>query len=386
MKRLTGIYALASIIVVLLVGTLALTVYASGEKPNLIKWTNYDIGSSSYVQGTAVAEGILKKFGIKIRTMPLGNGIGRIMTVKTRASEFFFSAADAVYARKGIDDFAVKEWGPQKIRTVWMVKRKSTFAVVTRADSGVKKLSDLKGRKVAYIVGSPSLNAAVEGALNLVGLTWNDVQKVDYPSLVAGYNSVKDGKTDAVAMNSTSPVAYEMEASPGGIYWIPYPTEEENPQGWKEFGDIYPGTFPDNVTKGAGISPEKPVYTANFPFPNMFTYDFVDENTVYWQVKAIVESFGEYKDSTPDMPQWNIKECLKIPLAWAPWHEGAVKYFKEIGVWTPKMEQRNKELLDEEKKREALWEQTIEEATAQKIKTKQFADFWVKKLHEAGLK
>lgn len=385
MKRFAGSYSLFWGVIALLVFSLTPMAFGAGTQPKLIKWTNYDIGSSSYVQGTAVAEGILKKFGIKIRTMPLGNGIGRIMTVKTRACEFFFSGADAAYARKGVDDFAVKQWGPQRIRTVWMVKRTSTFALVTRGDSGVKKLADLKGRKVAYIVGSPSLNAAVEGALNLVGLTWDDVQKVEYPSLVAGYNSVKDGKTVTVAMNSTSPVAYEMEASPGGIYWIPYPPEKENPKGWEKFGKLYPGTFADKVTKGAGISPEKPVYTANFPFPNMFTYDFVDKNTVYWQVKSVVESFEVYQKSTPDMPQWSIKNCLSIPLAWAPWHEGAVEYFKEIGVWTPAMEKRNQEFLAQEKKREALWEQALEEADAQKVKTNKFPSFWMKKLHEAGL-
>jgi len=135
-----------------------------------------------------------------------------------------------------------------------MVKRKSTFAIVTHAKSGVKTLKDLKGRKVAYIVGSLSLNATVEGALNLVGLKWNNAQKIEYPSLLVGYNSVKDVKTDAVAMNSTSPIAYEMEASPSGIYWIPYPSEAENPDGWKEFAEIYLGTFTDTVTKGASIS------------------------------------------------------------------------------------------------------------------------------------
>lgn len=85
------------------------------------------------------------------------------------------------------------------------------------------------------------------------------------------------------------------------------------------------------------------------------------------------------------MPQWNIKECLKIPLAWAPWHKGAVKYFKEIGVWTEKMEQRNKELLEQGKKREAIWEQALDGATAQKIKSKGFPKIWMEKYQEAGL-
>ncbi len=352
-------------------------------KPELISWANYDIGSSGYVQGTALAEGILKKFGIKIRTLPLGNGIGRMMAAKTKAVDFFFSAADATYACKGIEDWAVRQWGPQPIRTVWMAKRKSTFAVATRADSGVKTLKDLKGRKVAYIVGSPSLNAAVEGALNLVGLTWDDVKKVDYASLTAGYNSVKDGACDAVALNSTSPVAYEMESSPGGLYWIPYPKKEENSKGWEEFAEIYPGTFPDLVTRGAGLSPEKPVYTANFPFPNVFAYESEDPNVVYWQVKAIVESFDLYKNATPDMPTWSVQECLKIPLAWAPWHDGAVKYFKENGLWTPEMQATQDRLLARDRKAQELWKTVMDESVKLGIKDKDFTKFWLEKLAAA---
>jgi TRAP transporter TAXI family solute receptor len=369
-----------------LLGTLSFASAEAPPKPKLFRWANYDIGASAYVQGAALAEGILKKFGIKVRTLPLGNGIGRIMAVRTGTSDFFFTASDSVYARKGIDDFAVREWGPQPIRTVWMVKRKSTFALATRADSGVKRLQDLKGRRVAYIVGSPSLNAAVEGALGLVGMTWNDVVKVEYPSLTAGYNSVKDGKTDAVAFNSTSPVAYEMEASPGGIYWIPYPKYEENPEGWKRFTEIYPGTFPDLVTKGAGLSPQKPVYTANFPFPNIFTYDRLDENLVYWQVKAIVESFEEYKNSTPDMPSWSLKECLSLPLAWGPWHDGAVKYFKEIGVWTKEMQDAQAKLLAVDQKYKEVWEATLDQSVEKGIKGKDFTKFWLERRKAAGLK
>jgi len=369
----------------LLLGTNSFAAQKVPSKPDLIRWANYDIGASSYLQGAALAEGILKKFGIKVRTLPLGNGIGRIMAVRTGTSDFLFTASDAVYARKGIDDFAVREWGPQPMRTVWMVKRKSTFALATRADSGIKKLQDLKGRRVAYIVGSPSLNAAVEGALALIGLTWKDVIKVDYPSLTSGYKSVKDGKTDAVAFNSTSPVAYEMEASPGGIYWIPYPKYEENPGGWKKFAEIYPGTFPDLVSKGAGLSPQKPVYTANFPFPNIFTYDRVDENLVYWQVKAIVESFDLYKNSTPDMPSWSLKECLSLPLAWGPWHNGAVKYFKEIGVWTKEMQEAQDKLLTIDQKHKEVWEETLEKSVEKGIAGKDFRKFWLERRSTAGL-
>jgi len=355
-------------------------------KPEIIRWANYDIGASAYVMGMAIGEGMQKKHNIKLRMLPLGSGMGRMMAVRAKTSDIFISAADAVYGRRGTEEWAVREWGPQAIQTVWMVKRRSTFAVVTRADSGVKKLEDLKGRRVAYIVGSPSLNAAVEGALNLVNLTWADVRKVEYPGLTAGYNAVKDGKVDAVAMASASPVAYEMESSPSGIYWIPYPKYEDNPKGWERFAEIYPGTFADLVTGGAGISEKKPVYTANFPFPNLFTYDFVDESLIYWQVKSIVESFDIYKGMAPDMPYWSLDDCLSLPLGWAPWHVGAVRYFKEIGKWSNKMQADQDKLLAIDKKHKEMWEAALDESVQKKIGGKDFTKFWLEKRAAAGFK
>ena len=353
-------------------------------KPELFRWANYGVSSSCYLQGTAVAEGILKTFNIKVRTVPLDSGMARMKAVHSKQVDFFYTGCDSAYAWKGVEDWASKVWGPQKIRIVWLVNLKSTYAVATRGNTGIKTLNDLKGRKVAYIVGSPSLNAAVTGALNLVGLTWNDVEKVNYPGLGAGYTALKTGAVDAVGVNAASPVAYEMASMPSGIYWIPYPTEKENPKGWKEFARIYPGTFPIVATVGGGISEKKPVYTAHFAFPAMFTFDSASEDLVYWQVKAIAESYETYKNSTPDLPQWNIKEFVNIPLnGWyTPIHAGAVKYLKEKGLWTSKMEIHQNTLLAEEKQRLKLWEQASDK---RKMDDNQFKAFWLGELRKADL-
>ena len=85
------------------------------------------------------------------------------------------------------------------------------------------------------------------------------------------------------------------------------------------------------------------------------------------------------------MPQWAMDICLSIPVSWAPWHPGAVKYFKERGVWTKENESRQVKLLEADAKRTELWNRVLSEAKTKNIKGKEFSKFWTEKLKQAGL-
>ena len=89
---------------------------------------------------------------------------------------------------------------------------------------------------------------------------------------------------------------------------------------------------------------------------------------------------------TVDMPYWHIDETLSLPLGWAPWHKGAIKYFKEIGKWTKEMQKVQDRLLATDKKHKEVWESALEESIEKKLKSKVFPKFWLKKRAAAGLK
>jgi hypothetical protein len=57
-----------------------------------------------------------------------------------------------------------------------------------------------------------------------------------------------------------------------------------------------------------------------------------DTDLVYNMTKAMVELYNDYKDGAPGNLGWDIKRQI---FAWAiPMHEGAVRYYKERGLWT----------------------------------------------------
>ena len=61
---------------------------------------------------------------------------------------------------------------------------------------------------------------------------------------------------------------------------------------------------------------------------------------------------------------------------------GAVRYLKEIGLWTKEMGAKQEKLLADQAKMKKLWTETLSEATSKGIEDKAFTDFWMKKWDE----
>ena len=92
----------------------------------------------------------------------------------------------------------------------------------------------------------------------------------------------------------------------------------------------------------------------------------------------IAESFDEYKDITPAMPWHQIEEAIK-PTVVLPYHPGAVRYFKERGLWNAQKAKNQTELLDRQAKLGNFWKAAIIEGADKGVKAGDFPDFWSKK-------
>jgi TRAP-type uncharacterized transport system substrate-binding protein len=73
-----------------------------------------------------------------------------------------------------------------------------------------------------------------------------------------------------------------------------------------------------------------------------FREDVADE-IVYTLVKAALEHHKEYARVHPLLPEVDAKRA--VTMVGAAYHPGAVKYYKEKGLWTAEHEKMNSELL-----------------------------------------
>jgi TRAP transporter TAXI family solute receptor len=339
-----------------LAATLALPVLsgtAHAQKlPDQLTWTAYDVGSGGYNQAVAIGNALKNKMGVTLRVLPGKNDVSRTVPLREGKVPFSANGVGGTYmAQEGMYEFGAKDWGPQPVRSILLNNSDALLTVVAAGDIGVKTMADLKGKRVAWVIGAPSLNQNITALLAFANLTWNDVQKVEFGGFGQAMDGIINNQVDAAFTSTISGKAFQIESSPRGIAWPV--VSHKDAEGWKRLKAKAPFYVPFMGTEGAGLSKEKPVEGATYPYPVLMTYANVDEGLVYAMTKAMIELFDDYKDAAPGNVGWDIKRQV---FDWVvPVHPGAVKYFKEIGVWKADYDKNNDDLIKRQKVLADAW-------------------------------
>ena len=120
----------------------------------------------------------------------------------------------------------------------------------------------------------------------------------------------------------------------------------------------------------------------------MVVYDWSDAELAYHLAKMVHELWPVYsKAAAPGIDQFDPERRIyDFPV---PYHEGAIRYYKEIGVWKPEHQKHTDALLERQKFLKEAWDKAIAQAVEQKIKSKEFPAFWsdfrIKQLEAAGM-
>jgi uncharacterized protein len=302
---------------------------ARADLPETSVWTAYDLGSSGYAEASGIADAIMKKHPMRVRIVPSGTSIGRLLPLKQGRASYGFLATELYFAAEATYDFAVPAWGPQDVRIA--LARPAGGALACAGDIGVKQMADLRGRRIGYVKGNPSVNVKTDAYLAFGGLTRADVQVVWFGSYNVMKTAVINNQLDGFASVTTSANMREIEASPRGLTYPPFPAS--NTEGWERIRRVADFFEPYKETAGAGISPDKPVDLIGFRYPMIATYANTSADEVYALVKAVDEAMDLIRAITTSAGNWAPQMSGKPP-ADAPWHEGAVRYLKEKGIWT----------------------------------------------------
>ncbi len=110
--------------------------------------------STAYASGMAMLKTITEKTGVQFRMIGDAKTSGRAAMLKDRVvSVLWMPTRQAVIALSG--KFEYEKWGPQSIRCVWN-GGELPQGLAVRANSGIKTLADLKGKRVPKFPGDPS--------------------------------------------------------------------------------------------------------------------------------------------------------------------------------------------------------------------------------------
>jgi hypothetical protein len=218
-----------------LAGVTSAAMAADPKLPRSMVWTAYDLGSSGYAEATGMANAFKKRYGMRVRIIPAGTSIGRMLPMVTGKATLGFLANEAYFAAEGSYDFASETWGPQDIRIV--LGKPTSNAIAVAGDVGINTVYDLKGKRLGYVKGNPSVNVKHDAYLAFAGLTRDDIEVVWFGSYSAMKTALLANQIDGFSSVTTSANMREIEASPRGLWYAQVPPDDV--EGWKSCGPLW---------------------------------------------------------------------------------------------------------------------------------------------------
>ncbi|WP_416391143.1 TAXI family TRAP transporter solute-binding subunit [Alloalcanivorax xenomutans] len=185
--------------------------------PSTMAWTSYPTSSTNYAQLLALGNVLKKKFNVSVRVLPGDNDVSRMTPLRTGRVDLCGCGIASYYASEGVLLFADAAWGPQPVRVIRTSIADFGMGLVVAGDLDVKTPADLKGKKVAWVRGAPSLNLGTEAYLAFGGLSWDDVERVEFPGYNRSFDGIIQGLADAAFTMTSAPAPEQVAASPRGI-------------------------------------------------------------------------------------------------------------------------------------------------------------------------
>jgi len=369
---LFGRFAAVAAAVTLAGGTAA----AQDELPSTIAVTTYSTTAAGFAQMVAVGSALQEEHGVNLRPIPGDNDISRQAPLKQGQAQFSSTGFGVFYSQEGIFEFADRaQWGPQPVRLVMSNVSDGGIGFAIDPALGIDHPSEMEGVRVARIVGAPALNLLVEAYLTFGGLTWDDVEVVEFPGFGAWLDGYVNDQVDAGIAVTDSGTSGKLAASSRGVTWVLFP--QDDAEGWARLNAFAPWFEPKTVTSGNEV-PQEGLPFAVYRYPNLVTYADVDADTVYGFTKAMVELYPEYSDEAPGAYGWAVeRQGFEYVM---PFHEGAIRYWKEIGEWTDAAQARQEELLERQRVLQQTWEEVVARDIADDAA---FVEAWAEARHAA---
>lgn len=335
-KPLTGIRSMG-IGVVLAVAALA-PIPARAELPRSAAIATHAVGSLYNAIGTGIATVVSRHTPITVRVQPFAGPPAWLPSMNEGQTDMgVLTSADAVTSYKGIIHYKK----PFKNTRILLVGGALQLGFYVRKDSPVQTTADLKGKRIPTdFPGIPIVMLSSTAALASVGLSYKDVVKVPVSDLQAGNQAFMEGRTEAGWHSLRSPAVEEANARLGGVRWI---SVNDSPEGARKMGEVYPGSYPATIKAGTATGLVKDVALLNNDIYLVGARELGDD-AAYAIVKALWDNIKELWAAYPALASWQQGRMVSRN-AFIPYHPGAIRFFKEKGVWDKSMDELQARLL-----------------------------------------
>ncbi len=296
------------------------------EERRFITFGTAPPGGTFFVVGAAIAEALQAAAGERPYTVSAESTKGSTENIRRLTQgEFDFTMSNAAvtwYAVRGEGEWAGE---PEAITSIATMAPNVAF-FITPEKSDIKQIADLKGKRVVVGPAGSGMEAFIEPILNAHGVTYDDFTPL-HQGQAGAVELLQDGAADAAFLGGAVPTASIVQAAATQpIRFIPF-----DPETRTALVEKYDFFDPFTIPAGTYSGQETDYDCLNVGSMHLITRADQDEDFVYWLTKSVYEAADEIASKHPAGKSLNAKN-VAIETG-TPFHPGAIRYYKEIGIW-----------------------------------------------------
>lgn len=281
-----------------------------------------------YPTGGAISRIVNKKeaeYGLKVTVESTGGSVFNINAVLSGDLEFGIAQSD----RQSQAMNGEAEWtdmGPQADLMAVCALHPESITLVAAEDAGIRTIDDLRGKRVNIgDPGSGNRGNAID-ALENAGINWETDIQAEQLKAVESAKLLQDGRIDAYFYTVGHPNGSVLEATSGTrkVRFVPIDNVDNLIKTYPYYAkSIIPKSLYPNATNDGDVA----TYGVK---ATLVTSAKVPEEIVYAVTKEVFDNLEEFKSLHPAFIVLTRENMLEGNTA--PYHPGALKYFKEAGL------------------------------------------------------
>jgi TRAP transporter TAXI family solute receptor len=300
-------------------------------------------GTGYYAVASGLAKVVSQGTGMQMSVQPHSGTSTMLPLLNSGEMEFgTINAVDVGLAYRG-PSYKIGGRNPfQYSPNVRVIQRGSPLLVglLVRKDSPIKNVTDVKGKRMT---GEYPAHLAVWynmfGHLASAGLTWNDVKVVPVPAVNDGVDALVQGRADVTEHALGAAKTKEADTAIG----VRHVSIDCSAEGQARLKKAVPGYYGRVVKAGTATAVvEDTCFLAYDTY--LVASKLVPDHVVEATLKAISDRVEELHPVHPLLKEWT-RERFVDPEPTLPYHPGAIRYYKDKGVWSAAMDQVQQKLL-----------------------------------------
>ena len=298
---------------------------ASAASAQLIGLGTSPQGSLTYQIGASVSKVMQDVGKMQSRIQPQSGTSTLIPLVNSGELDVAFANTAEVYdAFHGVGTFDKQPNPKLRMMAVIFPIKAGLFV---RANSDIKSIKDMKGKRITYGLTSQEIvRKTIDAMLATGGLTIKDLTPVLVPNVVSGADNLAAGRVDISVFAIGAPKVAEVDAAVG-VRFIPLDNSSQALAGLKK---EFPTGYIERIQPAPNLAGVKePMYTMLYDYAVFAGADVPAD-----RVKKITALIAENKDALAQgQPLFREMTTERLYNNFdVPFHPGAIAYFSEKGI------------------------------------------------------